>query len=245
MDKNISNSFKVSEFFHSIQGEGATAGHPAWFLRLTACNLDCTWCDTTEVWKKGKRVLFEQLPIEHEYSYDEWLESLRRGDHLIITGGEPLLQKISIFHFLFGLGGEHGIGVAMEPFVEIETNGTIFPDDCYAYVNQWNVSPKLDNSGEPKEKRYKPEVLKWFNHLPRRKVIFKFVVEKDQDLEEIHRDFIYPKVISKDKIWLMPMASNQQELADRSIWLAEECRKNGFRFSNRLQVQLWNKVTGV
>lgn len=235
MDKNKENSFQVSEFFHSIQGEGSTAGHPAWFLRLTGCNLDCEWCDTTEVWKKGKRVLFEQLPIEHGHNYDIFIKCLERGDHLVITGGEPLLQDKSIFHYLVRLPGTS--------WIEIETNGTILPDQCHAYVNQWNVSPKLANSGEPGEKRYKSEVLQWFNHL--QNTIFKFVVEKEQDLEEIHRDFIYPRVISKEKIWLMPMASNRSELFTRSEWLAEECRKNGFRFSNRLQVQLWNKVTGV
>ncbi|KKM25156.1 hypothetical protein LCGC14_1597870, partial [marine sediment metagenome] len=110
MDKNTSNSFKVSEFFHSIQGEGSTIGHPAWFLRLTACNLDCIWCDTTEVWKKGKRVLFERLPIEHGYNYDDFISTLKRGDHLIITGGEPLLQEKSIFHYLQGFEDATGIG---------------------------------------------------------------------------------------------------------------------------------------
>ena len=243
MDKNTSNSFKVSEFFHSIQGEGSTIGHPAWFLRLTACNLDCIWCDTTEVWKKGKRVLFERLPIEHGYNYDDFISTLKRGDHLIITGGEPLLQEKSIFHYLQGLGAETGIDRGYEPFVEIETNGTIFPKWGSGLVDWWNVSPKLENSGQILKERFKPEVLTWFNKI--KHSIFKFVVDDIRDLTEIHRDFIYPEIISKDKIWLMPMASNQQELTDRSIWLAEECRKNGFRFSNRLQVQLWNKVTGV
>ncbi len=250
MDKtNLTNSLKVSEFFHSIQGEGPTTGYPSWFLRLTACNLDCPWCDTTEVWRKGVRMLFEDIP-EHwlststppRYSRDRYLEGLQRGDHLIITGGEPMLQQDSIVSYLQYLTRYKTCNIA-NLYVEIETNGTILPDGLTYLVNQWNCSPKLSNSAMPRDKRYKPGVLGFLNSF--NNVIFKFVIEDETDLEEIRMDFIDPGLIDRDKVWLMPMASDRKELEERSLWLADLCKLHGFRFSNRLQIQIWNRVVGV
>ncbi len=242
MDKT--NSLQVSEFFHSIQGEGPTAGHPAWFLRLTGCNLDCPWCDTTEVWRKGNRMLFKDIPKMHGYDYTHYIETLARGDHLVITGGEPMLQDNSIFYYLKDIG----YSLERKVFAEIETNGTIMPKmyGAMSYIAQWNVSPKLSNSVQPRSKRYCSDVLRFLNKMmTRHNVIFKFVIEDETDIQEIQMDFIDTKIIDRDKVWLMPMASTQRELEERSIWLVELCKTHGFKFSNRLQVQIWNRVTGV
>ncbi len=237
MDKT--NSLQVSEFFHSIQGEGPTAGHPAWFLRLTGCNLNCPWCDTTEVWRKGARMEFDQIPELYGHNPECYLEDLKRGDHLVITGGEPMLQRVSIFHYLKWLRKNDIFSVK----IEIETNGTTNPD-FEGYIDQWNVSPKLSNSGQPRSKRYYPDILESFKYQST-KSIFKFVIEVEEDIEEIYMDYLDPKIIDRDKVWLMPMASTQRELEERSVWLVEICKKHGFKFSNRLQVQIWNKVIGV
>ena len=74
----------VNEIFHSIQGESTHAGRPCVFVRLTACDLRCSWCDTPYAFHEGRKM-----------SIDEVLEAVERfGCDLVeLTGGEPLLQK--------------------------------------------------------------------------------------------------------------------------------------------------------
>ena len=73
----------VNEIFHSIQGESTRAGQPCVFVRLTACDLRCTWCDTAYAFYEGRKM-----------SVDEVLQAVDEyGCPLVeITGGEPLLQ---------------------------------------------------------------------------------------------------------------------------------------------------------
>jgi 7-carboxy-7-deazaguanine synthase len=74
----------VNEIFHSIQGESTHAGRPCVFVRLTACDLRCTWCDTPYAFTEGRKM-----------SVDEVVDQVRGYgcDVVEITGGEPLLQK--------------------------------------------------------------------------------------------------------------------------------------------------------
>jgi 7-carboxy-7-deazaguanine synthase len=74
----------VNEIFHSIQGESTHVGRPCVFVRLTACDLRCSWCDTPYAFTEGRRM-----------SVDEVIERVREYgcDVVEITGGEPLLQK--------------------------------------------------------------------------------------------------------------------------------------------------------
>ena len=75
---------KVTEIFHSIQGESSQAGRPCVFVRLTACELRCRWCDTEYAFTEG-------VPMELE---DVLARVRSYGCSLVeITGGEPLLQR--------------------------------------------------------------------------------------------------------------------------------------------------------
>ncbi len=74
----------VNEIFYSIQGESSYAGLPCIFVRLTGCNLRCTYCDTRYAFDQGRPMTLEQ--IEHQLR-------LHRCSLVEITGGEPLLQK--------------------------------------------------------------------------------------------------------------------------------------------------------
>ena len=73
----------VNEIFHSIQGESTRAGRPCVFVRLTACDLRCTWCDTPYAFHEGRKM-----------SVDDVVRTVDQyGCPLVeITGGEPLLQ---------------------------------------------------------------------------------------------------------------------------------------------------------
>jgi 7-carboxy-7-deazaguanine synthase len=74
----------INEIFYSIQGESTRAGQPCVFVRLTACDLRCTWCDTPYAFDEG-----------HKQSVGEVLEAVERHNCPLveITGGEPLLQE--------------------------------------------------------------------------------------------------------------------------------------------------------
>ncbi len=73
----------INEIFHSIQGESTFAGEPCVFVRLTACDLRCSWCDTPYAFHEGRKM-----------SIDEVLTEVERYDCPLVevTGGEPLLQ---------------------------------------------------------------------------------------------------------------------------------------------------------
>src|SRR5262245_38709251 len=73
----------INEIFHSIQGESTRAGEPCVFVRLTACDLRCSWCDTPYAFHEGRKMSVEDVIAEVE----------THGCGLVeITGGEPLLQ---------------------------------------------------------------------------------------------------------------------------------------------------------
>jgi 7-carboxy-7-deazaguanine synthase len=73
----------INEIFYSIQGESTRAGEPCVFVRLTACDLRCSWCDTPYAFHEGRKM-----------SVDEVVDavSVHGCDLVEITGGEPLLQ---------------------------------------------------------------------------------------------------------------------------------------------------------
>jgi 7-carboxy-7-deazaguanine synthase len=74
----------INEIFYSIQGESTYAGRPCVFVRLTGCDLRCTWCDTTYSFNEGRKMSVEDV-----------IEEVRRYDSPLVevTGGEPLLQQ--------------------------------------------------------------------------------------------------------------------------------------------------------
>src|SRR6266446_6288474 len=78
----IADVLTVNEIFHSIQGESTRAGQPCVFVRLTACDLRCTWCDTPYAFHEGRRM-----------SIDDVVKAVEEyGCPLVeVTGGEPLL----------------------------------------------------------------------------------------------------------------------------------------------------------
>ena len=240
----------ISEHFYSIQGEGKTMGIPAVFLRLTACNLMCggrgtekdkklhngaTWrCDSIEVWRTGRKLPVEEvadeLMIYEKHFYN--------GCHLVITGGEPLLQQTALEPFIHILS--HRLGY--KPFIEIETNGTITPvGEFFTYVDLYNCSPKLANSGEILQRRYKPDTLNFLNLT---RSIFKFVVSEEKDMNEVN-NIIKKCNIFPNKVFLMPSADHQEELEKNTLQTVEWCMKYGYNFSTRLQVIIWNQTTGV
>jgi 7-carboxy-7-deazaguanine synthase len=80
----------ITEIFKSIQGEGTRAGLPCIFVRLTGCNLRCTWCDTAYAFHGGKKYSLDEILAEVNVLSGD---GPRRVSLVEITGGEPLLQS--------------------------------------------------------------------------------------------------------------------------------------------------------
>jgi len=83
----------ITEIFKSIQGEGTRAGLPCIFVRLTGCNLRCTWCDTAYAFHGGQKVTVDEV-MERVESLNRRPDGSAAGVSLVeLTGGEPLLQE--------------------------------------------------------------------------------------------------------------------------------------------------------
>ena len=247
-------SLNISEQFYSIQGEGRTIGVPAVFLRLKGCNLTCggkktvstgaiengaSWrCDTIEVWTKGVSCSFEQIIAL--WKANGWIDYLRTGAHLVVTGGEPLLQQQELFNFI-----TYFIKIfSFKPIIELESNATIMIDDLLlSYLDYLNISPKLTNSGMDYKKRIFPLVLHHLNTLS--ETIFKFVVANEEDVRELKNVFVDDLGLDSKKIYLMAAAQTKQDLTDLEQHVVTWCKLHCFSYSNRLHIQLWDQATSV
>ena len=111
-----------------------------------------------------------------------------------------------------------------------------------ARINQYNVSPKLANSSNPKKLREKPKAYRFFAQSP--KAVFKFVIAAPKDLEEV-LELIYRYSISPQKVYLMPEGTSEESLANKQKWLVEVCKEYGFHFTSRLHILIYGNKRGV
>lgn len=229
-----SATLKISEIFESLQGEGVSTGVPVVFVRLAQCNLHCGWCDTKYTWD------FEHYDYRaevHERTAEDVAHVVNESAtrRLVLTGGEPLLQQRALTLFFSEL--------APDVVVEVETNGTLAPtQESLARVNQWNVSPKLSNAGDPERLRIRPDILLLFRDA--RLSYLKLVVQSEADYAEA--DSLVARLNwPRDRVLLMPQANDRETLRSRSLLVAEAARARGLRFSTRLHLELWGGRRGT
>lgn len=237
--KDGSHYLNVSEFYYdTIQGEGVYTGHPAMFLRLKGCTLNCSYCDTSEVWRYGTPWTFEEL---FTLMFDNGLIRRLRQDehHLVITGGSPLLQQERLALFISEFEEEFGF----TPFIEIENECYFLPNTkLISSVACWNNSPKLTNSGVDLVYRYKPEVI---TQLTKLNSWFKFVISNEYDWKEIEDLYLNPLLIKKEQIILMPEGATHEEILKNQLMVVNLAIYHGVRYSPRLHIDLWNYQKGV
>ena len=127
--------------------------------------------------------------------------------------------------------------------IEVETNGTRVPSaEFHAAVDQFNVSPKLSNSGVAASLRLVPEALAFFANSP--KAWFKFVITAPEDLAEIQA-IREPFTLPTHRILLMPEGRTVADLNRSAPIVADLCRSLGLRFADRLHIRLWGDKRGV
>jgi 7-carboxy-7-deazaguanine synthase len=223
----------IAETFVSLQGEGILAGTPSFFIRTSGCNLRCRWCDTP---------------------YTSWLPEGTRRDvadlvreavasgmgHVVVTGGEPLLQR-SIAPLTAQLTGS-GLHVT------VETAGTLAPPFLCSLLS---VSPKTSNS-DPTGPWRRRHVLLRSDVAPLRHLLtrhpdyqLKFVVEDGDDMPEILTLLDAIGDVDQRRVLLMPEGRSADEITARSAEVGALCIQHGFRYTPRLQLDLFGGGRGV
>ena len=248
-------------FGPTIQGEGPFNGYPAIFLRLGGCNLTCKGykskdapygCDTFMQWNLKHEITFDELNTYFEVN--NFVNELKNGKRLIITGGEPLIQQNALAKWIIYFIKAFNFTTLN---IDFETNATIIPFNFINYIDenyQKNTNltinficcPKLSSNGDPQIKRYNPLNLIWFkNYISFGESFFKFVVNDYNDIKEIKDYYVNLNLIPNEKIWLMPLAGSREELINNSEKVVKWCIENNWKFSNRTHIMVWDKKLKV
>ena len=236
--------------FYTIEGEGEYIGKPSVFMRMSMCNLTCigfasedspNGCDSYISWsvknKKTFNDIFELLELGNHVTH------LREGAIWKLTGGEPLIQQKQLLKFVEAFKDRYNF----IPRIDFETNATLMPDERWVtdFNATFTTSPKLTTNGDPEEKTYKPEVLRWHKE---HNSGFKFVISKSEDIEEIWRKYIKDSVginVPLSRVWFMPCCGSRDEHLERAPAVAEYAKAMHVNFSPRLHLILWNMALTV
>jgi 7-carboxy-7-deazaguanine synthase len=206
----------VNEIFHSIQGESTHAGRPCVFVRLTACDLRCSWCDTPYAFTEG-----------HKMSVDDVVERVRAYgcDVVEITGGEPLLQK-EVYPLMDRLLDDGRT-------VMIETGGHLSADAVPAGVVRV-IDIKCPGSGESAK-------VHWPNleRLRADRDEVKFVVKDRADWEFARRVVEEYELESRALALLVSPVWGETDLRELADWVAA----SGMKI--RMQLQLHKYIWGA
>ena len=206
---------KVNEIFKSLQGESSYMGLPCVFVRLTGCNLRCSWCDTKYAYDIGS-----------EHTTNELISIIEKFNVKLVefTGGEPLLQKDELIPIIEQL-------LSKDYKILLETNGSVSLKEIPKKVVKI-VDIKLSGSGEKGSFLFKN-----FNLIQKKDEI-KFVLSSIFDYNEM-KDIIKKNHLEKDKSILVSRVFNS-EITDEQI--AEKLLDDGL--NARYQIQLHKLIWG-
>lgn len=202
---------RVTEIFHSIQGESSHAGRPCTFVRLTGCNLRCVWCDSEYTFTGGERMSVDEV-MARVAGY---------GCNLVeVTGGEPLLQKES-FELVRRLCDE-GYEVLIETSGSIDTT----PIDERSKVI---LDIKCPGSGEVEKNLWSNlERLRPGDEI-------KFVIANRDDYEWA-RDVVRDKGLGRWTVLFSPV-HGEADLRSLAEWILED--RLPVRLQVQLHKSIW------
>jgi len=251
----------------TLQGEGIRMGVPSIFIRTGGCNLTCSGFGCTTISPKDNKTVITGCDsihavnakhFKHTWTYYDTAQELidailkhyvvrsegsSEKPDLVFTGGEPLLHHTD--PVMIG---------ALEYFVSrghkiyFETNGTQYIDfDKYSIYKEvsFSMSVKMSSSGEDKNKRWKPEVVNEYLRNTKGSY-FKFVLSAESLKEQTNEvfDFLH-QVPTFGTVYCMPLGETQDELQKNSQAVYEFASENGFRYSDRLHIRVYNDLRGV
>jgi len=268
-NKKIKNKTELgSGYPGTIQGEGLFMGTPCLFIRLSGCNYRCIFSSHNETVTPNKCDTWYSS-FEHEQNWVSIKDiektvrnNIKKGQHLVISGGEPYLQAKKLVILLDSLKD-------LELIVTIETNGSIFDEELTKRITLASLSPKLNNSTPTIEKCEKLGIKladgllinheKFRNNLlPIKKFVdfanttqglgiqLKFVVTCESDIEEIQRKYISEiEGVESHMIYLMPEGITPEEMKSKAYWVINQCIKYNYNYCPRLHVELYGEKREV
>lgn len=211
-------------------------GMPSVFIRASGCNLRCVWCDTPYTsWKpEGEERRLKGILYEVR-SYP--------ASHVVVTGGEPLLAP-EIEELTARLKEKRY-------HITIESAATIFKPVACDLIS---LSPKLSNSTPWKrergkfasmheERRLNLAVIQRF--LESYDYQLKFVVEHKQDFKEIEEILKRLQNVDPARVLIMAQGRTKRALSEKAPWIADLCKSYGFRYTPRLQIDLYGNRRGT
>jgi 7-carboxy-7-deazaguanine synthase len=219
---------KVAEIYHSLQGEGFLTGRESTFVRASGCNLRCWFCDTPYA--------------SHAPEGDDAVAAMP-CDHVVITGGEPMLfaEMIPLTAGLRELGRH----------ITIETAGTLYlPLEC----DLMSISPKLANSTPTAQQAphwsqrhertcHAPQVVRRLvSEYPYQ---IKFVVDDPGDCDEVQRYLREIPEVDRSRVMLMPQGTDVATLAQAAEWLEPYCREHDLHYCPRKHIEWFGLVRGT
>jgi 6-pyruvoyltetrahydropterin 2'-reductase len=237
--------------FYTIEGEGEYVGQRSLFMRMAMCNLTCSaWaspdsphgCDSYVSWTVKNKMTFND--IFKMLEDNNWIEKLEKGTIWKFTGGEPLIQQKQLIKLVDAFIDKY----EFTPKIDFETNATLMPDQKWIndFGATFTTSPKLTTNGDPEEKTYKPEVLKYHRAIGSG---FKFVInEPDADIKEIWRKYVEDEHginVPRERIWFMPCAGSREEHIENAIAVVEYAKAMHVHFSPRLHLLIYNMALKV
>jgi len=217
-------TFRISESFLSLQGEGPSTGTPAHFLRLQGCDVGCRWCDTRYTWDPA---LGRECTLAEAFAE---LRALGPAPLLVVTGGEPL-EHAGVGELLAAAAGQWAR-------VEVETSGIAPPPITHERI-AYMWSPKLPGVTERWAETWAHAAA--FTADPRTWV--KLVVSEGGEDEALR--LVRDAALPRERVMLMPEGLTDAALHERALVLAEVCKREGLRLSPRLHVWLWGARRGV
>lgn len=233
----------INEIYNCTQGEGLLLGVPSVLVRTNTCNLRCQWgvnkCDTEYTsWAPEKGEILTPQGV-----YDRVVDLARSTGikHVILSGGEPTIQKdfLDVLHIL-----------ATFFHVTIETNGTRPVDATILRQHPnilFSISPKLSCStpvGSEWEKQHSEQRSNFpalVDLVSNYSSYLKFVVTSESDLVEVLdiEDALSSAVRKPLDIWLMAEGRTAEDVKAKAPWVIDQCIKYGFRYSPRAHLDVY------
>jgi len=213
-----------------------------------------TGCDSYPSWDTRFKHLSPLLEVSAIVDRIEELlpnKVFNQDCHLILTGGEPLLGWQKQYPELLSEINHRQLKLTELTF---ETNGTqlisselkqSLTDLHFSFNLQttFSVSAKLPVSGEPWEHAIKPNIVMDYTKIPGSQTYLKFVVATDEDLNDVNKAVAeYRSVGFTGPVYLMPVGGTEESYFKNGQQVAELALKYGYRYSPRLQVDLWKNA---